>query len=73
MDPQIYDPLFTILLFAQMLKDNKPTSASSWVQLFRTNVVGLLVQTLSAKDDQLRELALAQVAALYKCLQVCFN
>lgn len=69
-DPTIYDPVFVILLFAQMLKDDKPTSALSWVQLFRTNVVSLIIRSLSARDEQLRELALAQTASLYKVLQV---
>ena len=65
----VYDPVFVILLFAQMLKDDQPTSALSWVQLFRTNVISLVVRSLSARDDQLRELALAQIASLYKVLE----
>ncbi|CDO76370.1 hypothetical protein BN946_scf185011.g34 [Trametes cinnabarina] len=66
---RLYDPVFILLLFAQMLSGSPPTSALAWVQVLRTNVVGLLLRTLSAKDPQLRELAWAQTAALYRALE----
>ena len=65
-----YDPVFVVLLFAQMLADSAPSSALDWVQLFRTNVVSLILRTLSTKDNQLREVAWGQVAALYRAVQV---
>ncbi|KAI9059024.1 hypothetical protein FKP32DRAFT_1761266 [Trametes sanguinea] len=66
---RLYDPLFVLLLFAQMLSSNAPTSALTWVQLLRTNVVNLLLRALSGKDTQLREIAWAQTAALYRALE----
>ncbi|KAH9931396.1 ribosome 60S biogenesis N-terminal-domain-containing protein [Amylocystis lapponica] len=68
-DTSLYDPVFVTLLFAQMLWDDPPSSALGWVQLFRTNAVSLIIRALSAEDESLREVAFAQVAALYRCLQ----
>ncbi len=69
----IYDPVFVLLLFAQMLADSAPSSALDWVQLFRTNIISLILRALSAKDEQLRDVAWGQVAALYRALEVsCF-
>ncbi|KAH9916809.1 ribosome 60S biogenesis N-terminal-domain-containing protein [Fomitopsis serialis] len=65
----IYDPVFILLLLSQTLSSSPPTSALNWVQLFRTNVVSLLIRAVSAKDEQLRDVALAQLAALHKTLQ----
>lgn len=67
----VYDPVFVVLLIAQVLADSAPSSALAWVQLFRTNVVSLLIRALSAKDAQLRDIAWAQIAALYRMLEVC--
>ena len=67
---QLYDPAFVLLLFAQMLSESGPSSALAWVQLFRSNVVSLILRTLSAKDDALREIAWAQIAALYRLVEV---
>ncbi|KAI0368460.1 hypothetical protein BV20DRAFT_969281 [Pilatotrama ljubarskyi] len=65
----LYDPVFILLLFAQMLVEGAPASALAWVQLFRTNVVSLLLRTLSAKDAELRNIAWAQTASLYRTLE----
>jgi nucleolar pre-ribosomal-associated protein 1 len=69
-DEQLYDPVFLILLFARMLSENPPTSAFTWVELFRTNIVGLLIRCMSCKDEHIRELALCQIVALWCCLEV---
>ncbi|TFK65850.1 hypothetical protein BDN72DRAFT_178326, partial [Pluteus cervinus] len=69
-EAQLYDPVFLILLFAHMLVDNPAQSHFAWVELFRTNVVALIIRTLSADDPQLREVALCQLAALWKNLEV---
>ena len=69
-DAQLYDPLFLILLFAQMLAENPPSSAFAWVELFRTNIVSLLIKALSSKCGGIREVALNQIAALWQHLEV---
>ncbi|KAF9807927.1 hypothetical protein IEO21_08001 [Rhodonia placenta] len=65
----MYDPLFLILLFAQLLQEGTPTTASGWVQLFRTNIASVLIRAVSAQDDFIRATSIAQLAALHKCLQ----
>ncbi|KAF9068316.1 ribosome 60S biogenesis N-terminal-domain-containing protein [Rhodocollybia butyracea] len=65
----IYDPVFLLLLFAHVLAEDVPKTIPSWVELFRTNAVGLVIRALSSKDDLIRELAAAQIAVLWKALE----
>ncbi|KAI0637561.1 ribosome 60S biogenesis N-terminal-domain-containing protein [Trametes polyzona] len=65
----LYDPVFVLLLLGQLFADRAPTSALEWVQLFRTNVVSLLLRALSAKDSRIRDIAWAQTAALYRAVE----
>jgi nucleolar pre-ribosomal-associated protein 1 len=69
-EEQIYDPIFVILLLGQVVSSCPPSSALSWVQLFRTNAVSLVIRCLSSKDSSLRKLAFVQLGALYKLMQV---
>jgi len=71
-DAQLYDPVFLILLFAQMLAEDPPSSAFAWVELFRTNVVSLLIKAISSKCGGIREVALCQIAALWQHLEVMY-
>ncbi|KAJ4475724.1 hypothetical protein J3R30DRAFT_3706325 [Lentinula aciculospora] len=66
---EIYDPVFLLLLFAQVLVEDTPKSTTSWVEFFRTNIVSLAIRALSAKDPLLRELAAAQIGVLWECLE----
>ncbi|KAJ6584939.1 ribosome 60S biogenesis N-terminal-domain-containing protein [Mycena capillaripes] len=68
-DAQLYDPVFLILIFAQAMAEKIPESAFGWIELFRTNIVSLLIRTLSAKDQHLREVARSQLAALWAHLE----
>ncbi|KAF8959548.1 ribosome 60S biogenesis N-terminal-domain-containing protein [Flammula alnicola] len=65
----LYDPVFLMLLFSQMLSDEPPTSAFGWIELFRTNVASLFIRTLSSKDGQMRDLALCQIIGLWKQME----
>ncbi|KAF8905722.1 ribosome 60S biogenesis N-terminal-domain-containing protein [Gymnopilus junonius] len=65
----LYDPIFLMLLFGQMLSDHPPTSAIGWIELFRTNVVSLFIRALSAKDGRMRELALSQVVGVWRHME----
>ena len=69
----VYDPVFILLLFALMLLESPPSSTSGWVELFRSNVVCLLIRCMSSRDDDLRDLALCQIVALWKSLQVHYS
>ncbi|RDB20241.1 Uncharacterized protein C14G10.02 [Hypsizygus marmoreus] len=68
-EAQLYDPVFLMLLFAQTFAEALPTSAVVWVELFRTNIVSLLIKALSSKDGEIRDVALCQLAALWQYLQ----
>ncbi|KAJ3506576.1 hypothetical protein NLJ89_g6794 [Agrocybe chaxingu] len=68
-DIVLYDPIFIMLLFSQMLSEQPPSSAFAWIELFRTNIVSLFIRALSAKDGRVRELALCQIVALWKHLE----
>jgi len=67
---ELYDPLFLNLLFARVVSGNPPSSALSWVQFFRTNIVCVVIRSLSSKDDAFRELALCNLSGLWKLLEV---
>lgn len=72
-DAQLYDPVFLILLLSQTLAENPPSSAFAWVELFRTNIVSLLIKAMSSKDDGIRDAALCQLTGLWQYLVVCFS
>lgn len=67
---ELYDPLFLNLVFARIVSGNSPSSAVSWVQFFRTNIVCMVIRSLSSKDDAFRELALCNLSGLWKLLEV---
>lgn len=67
---ELYDPLFLNLVFARAVLGNSPSSVLSWVQFFRTNIVCVVIRSLSSKDDAFRELALSNVSGLWKLLEV---
>ena len=69
-DAQLYDPIFLILLFGTMLSESPPSTSYAWLEMFRTNIVGLLIRSLSCKDACVRDMALCHLAALWKSLQV---
>lgn len=68
-EAEVYDPAYIILLFAFWMKDESPTSALAWVRMFRTNVVSLLIRSLSSHEESTRQAALVQLAQLLAILQ----
>ncbi|KAF8208911.1 ribosome 60S biogenesis N-terminal-domain-containing protein [Mycena galopus ATCC 62051] len=68
-DAQLFDPVFLILIFAQAMAEKTPESAFGWIELFRTNIVSLIIRSMSAKDQHLREIARSQLAALWAHLE----
>ncbi|KAG6897168.1 hypothetical protein C0992_003674 [Termitomyces sp. T32_za158] len=66
---QLYDPIFLILLFGQMLAENPPESAFTWVAIFRTNIVSLFIRALSSKHGMIRDIALCQLGGLWQHLE----
>lgn len=67
---ELYDPLFLNLLFAKVVSGNAPSSALSWVRFFRTNILCVVIRSLSSKDDGFRELAICNLSGLWRLLQV---
>ncbi|KAL4250925.1 Nucleolar pre-ribosomal-associated protein 1 [Abortiporus biennis] len=59
-----YDPIYVILLFANMLVECVPTTALIWVQLFRTNVASLLIRALSSHDGNVRAMSASLLGGL---------
>lgn len=68
-ETQLYDPNFILLLLLHVLSNGPPTSAISWIELFRSNAVGLALRALSAKDGKVRELGIGCVVALWSLMQ----
>ncbi|TFK24236.1 hypothetical protein FA15DRAFT_423825 [Coprinopsis marcescibilis] len=68
-EDQLYDPIFLMLLFQHMMMENPPTGAIPWIELFRSNVVGLIVRAMSANDGRVRSLSASLLAALAKLLE----
>ncbi|KAG6873594.1 hypothetical protein C0995_013967 [Termitomyces sp. Mi166 len=66
---QLYDPVFLMLVFAQMLAENPPESAFAWVEVFRTNIASLFIRALSSKHGMIRDIALCQLAGLWQYLE----
>ena len=70
LDTRICDPAFVVLLVAHVLATRRPSSTTQWVQLFRTNVVSLLIRSLSSRNGLLRDTCVAQISAIMCALQV---
>ncbi|KAJ2930741.1 hypothetical protein H1R20_g6371, partial [Candolleomyces eurysporus] len=66
---QLYDPLFLLLLLQHVLFNGPPTSAISWIELFRSNVPGLALRALSARDGKLREIGMGCIVAVWTLMQ----
>jgi nucleolar pre-ribosomal-associated protein 1 len=66
-----YDPVFLTLLFGCMLSSKTPERGTGWVQVMRTNIVGMFIRMLSSQHAEMRQLALSQLTAFWKCLEVC--
>ncbi|KAI0301899.1 transcriptional repressor TCF25-domain-containing protein [Multifurca ochricompacta] len=69
LDDRLYDPVFIALLLAHVLAIRQPSSATQWVQLFRTNVVSLLIRSFSSRNDLLRDTCVSQIGIIMNILQ----
>ncbi|KAI0254170.1 ribosome 60S biogenesis N-terminal-domain-containing protein [Lactifluus subvellereus] len=69
LEDRLYDPVFVALLVTHMLATRRPSSAVQWVQLFRTNVVSLLIRSLSSRDGLFRETCISQISTIMDALQ----
>ncbi|KAF9263035.1 hypothetical protein L218DRAFT_1077444 [Marasmius fiardii PR-910] len=65
----LYDPIFLILFLTHTFSSSLPTSAIDWVELFRTNILGLCIRALSSRDPALRNVAAAATAKVWNALE----
>ena len=70
LDARVCDPAFVVLLVAHVLAIRRPLSTAHWVQLFRTNVVSLLIRSLSSRNGLLRDTCITQINVILGALQV---
>lgn len=71
-DTTLYDPLFVVLFLGMFSIDIQVTGSMTsmdWLQLFRSNIVCLLIRTLSIRENQMRALAWNVFGALLQTLQ----
>lgn len=50
----LYDPTFVLALFAAMTREN--LTGLDWVEVLRTNILGVAVAALSSRDAEMRSL-----------------
>ncbi|KAK4684154.1 nucleolar pre-ribosomal-associated protein 1, partial [Tremellales sp. Uapishka_1] len=60
----VYDPVFVLSLFIATLYD-APLSGLDWVEVLRSNVVGMSICCLSSRDEEIRRLASFALAKTY--------
>lgn len=72
----LYDPVFITLflaLFTQEDQARRQMTSMDWLQLFRSNIVSLLIATLSARNDDLRALGWTAFGGLLRAIQVSID
>lgn len=70
---QLYDPVFLVLLLGQIISaitGGSKLTGMDWVQIFRSNIVCVLVSTLSARQDDLRLIAWHTFGGLLNVIKV---
>lgn len=70
LEGRVCDPVFVTLLVTHVMATQRPSSTAQWVQLFRTNVVSLLIRSLSSQNSLLRDTCVAQISVIINALQV---
>lgn len=55
-DEKVYDPIFVLSLLATMMSDDTLTGLD-WVEILRSNSLGLAICALSSRDEGMRDLS----------------
>lgn len=69
-DTMSYDPVFVLSLFSQVLIEDPPKTALTWVSTYRTNVVSLVIRCLSSRGTSIRQLSVTILGHLWSLMQV---
>lgn len=69
-DGLLYDPVFLLLLFSSTLAEFPPRNALTWISLYRTNLVSLVIRCLSSMDETTRRVSVLQLGTLHELMKV---
>ena len=63
-DDGLYDPVFLTLLAAQLVMEQKLLSPTEWVQIFRSNIVSLVICVFTSIDENFRKVGMTTLAGV---------
>ena len=66
----LYDPIFLTLLVVQLVLEQKILSATEWVQVFRSNVISLVICVFTSRNEDFRSVGVTALAGLLQRIQV---
>lgn len=69
-DEESYDPVFVLLLLAACVNEGSIKTGISWVELFRTNVLSVVVAGMSSREGDMRRMATSVLGLVWRALQV---
>lgn len=61
----VYDPLLILALVGALLAGEEPLSGLQWLELVRTNALGVVICCLSSKWPEVRSLAITILSSVY--------
>ncbi|KAG8901163.1 hypothetical protein FRC01_009908, partial [Tulasnella sp. 417] len=68
-DEESYDPVFVMLLLAACVNEGLIKTGISWVELFRTNVLSVVVAGMSSREGDMRRMATSVLGLVWRALQ----
>ncbi|KIO29021.1 hypothetical protein M407DRAFT_21769, partial [Tulasnella calospora MUT 4182] len=68
-DEELYDPVFVMLLLAACVNEGSIKNGISWVELFRTNVLSVVVAGVSSREGDIRRMAVSVLGLAWRALQ----
>ncbi|KAF8519438.1 ribosome 60S biogenesis N-terminal-domain-containing protein [Gautieria morchelliformis] len=68
-DDGLYDPVFLSCLVAQLVLEHRELSSTEWVQVFRSNIVSLVVCVFTSRNEDFRRVGATTLAGLLQRVQ----
>ncbi|KAF8590297.1 hypothetical protein K439DRAFT_1512242, partial [Ramaria rubella] len=65
----LYDPIFLTLLIAQLLAEHTEISATDWVQVFRSNIISVVICVLTSRIEEFRKIAVTALGGVLRRVQ----
>jgi nucleolar pre-ribosomal-associated protein 1 len=69
-DDDLYDPIFLTLLVAQLVLTHKKLSPTEWVQVFRINIISLVICVSTSIDEDFRKVGVTTMAGVLMLVKV---